>query len=439
MKVASRDLQTLLSAGTLGGLSDGSLLERFAAYREQAAFETLVGRHGPMVWGVCRRLLRDHHDAEDAFQATFLVLARKGHSIVHRELLGNWLYGVAYQTARKARSTRSKKRLRESQVSEMPEPEAPPEDNHDDFTELLDGELSRLPAKYRLPIVLCDLEGTSHKEAADQLGWPIGTVAGRLARARAILAQRLARRGVSLSVAALAGFLAQRSASASMPRRLIDSTAGTASLIEAGKAATAGMVSAEVAALTGEVLKIMFLSKIKIISAMLLVASVVVAGGAGLTYRARATEPTTQDAEKTNERSPADSNPPLSPLEELKPQDRNASADPPRKPAQHPMLVRPSPKGQLQHVDDPLADLIVGGTLRPEQLERAKNLIESMLAFEKEIEGMTAVELDKMIQETSAALEEARWEVRLLDTQLRRLKKIRDAQQDAARETAPKK
>src|SRR5262245_5867706 len=113
MKVASRDLQTLFSVGTLGGLSDGRLLERFASHREEAAFEALVQRHGPMVWGVCRRILRDHHDAEDAFQATFLVLARKGHSIAHRELVANWLFGVAYQTAMKARSTRAKRRMRE--------------------------------------------------------------------------------------------------------------------------------------------------------------------------------------------------------------------------------------------------------------------------------------------------------------------------------------
>jgi DNA-directed RNA polymerase specialized sigma24 family protein len=104
MKVASPELQTLFSEGTLGGLSDGRLLERFAAHREEAPFEVLVRRHGPMVWGICRRVLRDHHDAEDAFQATFLVLARKAHAIARRDLVANWLYVVAYQTAMKARS-----------------------------------------------------------------------------------------------------------------------------------------------------------------------------------------------------------------------------------------------------------------------------------------------------------------------------------------------
>ena len=227
--------------------------------REGAVFEAIVRRHGPMVWGVCRRVLRDHHDAEDAFQATFLVLARKAASVMPREKLGNWLYGVAYQTAMKARAMRAKRRVREGQVPDMPEPMAVPDDLRDDLAETLDQELSRLPEKYRIPIVLCDLEGMTHKEAASQLGWPIGTVSSRLSRARSMLAKRLSRRGVSLSVGSLAVLLAQESASASMPTRLIGSTAQAASLFAAGGAVTAGVVSAEVAALTGEVLKIMLL------------------------------------------------------------------------------------------------------------------------------------------------------------------------------------
>jgi DNA-directed RNA polymerase specialized sigma24 family protein len=116
MNAASRELRTLFSAGTLGGLSDGSLLDRFAVHRDEAAFEALLRRHGSMVWGICRRLLGDHHDVEDAFQATFLVLARKGRSIAQRELVANWLYRVAYQTALKARATRARRRMREGQV-----------------------------------------------------------------------------------------------------------------------------------------------------------------------------------------------------------------------------------------------------------------------------------------------------------------------------------
>ena len=234
MDAAVRDLQTLFGMGVMGDFSDGQLLDRFVDRREGAVFEAIVHRHGPMVWGVCRRVLRDHHDAEDAFQATFLVLARKANSVMPREKLGNWLYGVAYQTAMKARAMRTKRRVREGQVTDMPEPEAVSQDHRDDLTEWLDTELSRLPKKYRSPIVLCDLEDRTHKEAASQLGWPIGTVSSRLSRARSMLAKRLSRRGVSPSAGSLAVLLAQESASAGMPTKLIGSTAQAASQFAAG-------------------------------------------------------------------------------------------------------------------------------------------------------------------------------------------------------------
>src|SRR5262245_30731402 len=142
--MAVRYLQTLLGEGTAVGLSDGQLLEHFVTRQDGASLEALVLRHGPMVWGVCRRILRDHHDAEDAFQATFLVLARRAASIVPQEKVGNWLYGVAYQTATKARATRARRRMREGQVPDAPEPEAASRFRHDDLSELLDRELSRL-------------------------------------------------------------------------------------------------------------------------------------------------------------------------------------------------------------------------------------------------------------------------------------------------------
>ena len=282
---AIRDLGILFGVGAVGGLSDGQLLGRFVEGREQAVFEAIVLRHGPMVWGVCRRVLRDHHDAEDAFQATFLVLARKAASIADRGKLGNWLYGVAYQTAMKARAKRAKRRGREGQASDMPEPTVMHDELRDDLAESLDQELSRLPEKHRLPVILCDLEGKTHREAAEQLGWPIGTVSGRLSRARAMLASRLARRGVSLPVGSLAVLLAQESASASMPTRLIGSTAQAASLFAAGGAQTAGVVSAEVVALSREVLKMMLLSKIKVVMAMLLALGIVTKGALTSTQR----------------------------------------------------------------------------------------------------------------------------------------------------------
>jgi RNA polymerase sigma factor (sigma-70 family) len=305
---AIRDLDTLFDVGATGALSDGQLLGRFVERREEAVFEAIVRRHGPMVWGVCRRVLRDHHDAEDAFQATFLVLARKAASVLPREKLGPWLYGVAYQTAMKARVMRAKRRRREVQVSDMPEPMAVPDELRDDLAESLDRELSRLPEKYRIPVVLCDLEGKTHREAAEQLGWPIGTVSGRLSRARAMLASRLSRRGVTLTVVELGALLAQESASASMPTRLISSTAQAASLFAAGGAATAGVVSAKVAALAGEMMKTMLLSKLKLI-VVTVTFGVMVAGAAGLSLTAAmtGTEQTASGARVADDEAPTKS------------------------------------------------------------------------------------------------------------------------------------
>ncbi len=146
-----------------GGPTDGQLLARFIEHREQAAVAALVQRHGPMVWGVCRRILRHHHDAEDAFQATFLVLIRKAASVRKREMMANWLYGVAQQTAMKARAMLAKRRTREKQGTAMPEPQAAEQDTRNDLQALLDQELSRLPDKYRVAIVLCDLDGKTRR------------------------------------------------------------------------------------------------------------------------------------------------------------------------------------------------------------------------------------------------------------------------------------
>src|SRR5262249_34379958 len=150
------------------------------------------------VWGVCRRLL-GHHDAEDAFQATFIVLVRKATSVKPREMVGNWLYGVARQAALQVRAARRK----EVQVTEMPDTEAP-QDRWADARPILDEELGRLPDHYRAVIVLSDLDGKGRREVAAQLGCPEGTVASRLARARAMLAKRLTQRGVTLTGGAVA-------------------------------------------------------------------------------------------------------------------------------------------------------------------------------------------------------------------------------------------
>src|SRR4029077_19229462 len=174
--------------------------------REEAAVGALVGRPGPLVLGVCRRVLGNAADAEDAFQAAFLVLVRKARALASRAVIGAWLHGVARRTALKAMATAAHRRVKERTVGR---PEAQPEEARNDWLPRLDEELSRLPEKYRLPIVLCDLEGKTRREAAEQLGWPEGTVAGRLARSRTMLAKALARHGVVFSGGALAIAISQ--------------------------------------------------------------------------------------------------------------------------------------------------------------------------------------------------------------------------------------
>jgi RNA polymerase sigma-70 factor (ECF subfamily) len=268
-----------------GGLTDGQLLASFVERRDEDAFEALVRRHGPMVLGVCRRLLRHAHDAEDAFQATFLVLARKAASLRSRELVGNWLYGTAYRTALGARGMIARRQARERQVEDMPEPLAEAAAPWADLLPLLDQELNRLPEKYRVPVVLCELEGKSRKEAARLLGLPEGTLSWRLARARQLLARRLARFGPAApaSVLALAGPRA-------VPPSLLVATARSVVSAGAGKVLAAGAISARVAALAEGVVRAMLLSKLKVVPAVVL-ALVVGAGAASVTYRAVAAEP----------------------------------------------------------------------------------------------------------------------------------------------------
>jgi RNA polymerase sigma factor (sigma-70 family) len=259
--------------------TDRQLLEDYLSRHDEAALGALVRRHGPMVWGVCRRVLPDYHDAEDAFQATFLVLTRRAASIASRELLANWLYGVAHQTALNARTMAARRRGRETQVAEMPEPAATEPEVLSDLRPLLDEELSRLPEKYRAVIVLCDLEGKTRTEAARQLGRPEGTVGGWLARARAMLAKRLARRGITISCGALAMMLSRSVVSADVPPSVMSSTIKVASLFAASQA---DAIPVRVAALTQGVLNAMLLSKLKNAAVALVAALFLVAGAAAL-------------------------------------------------------------------------------------------------------------------------------------------------------------
>jgi RNA polymerase sigma factor (sigma-70 family) len=270
--------------------SDGQLLEDFLRKRDEAAFETLLRRHGPMVLGVCRRTLHNAHDAEDAFQATFLVLVRKASTIRPREMVGNWLYGVACRTAMKARAMNTKRRIRESQAAGMGRPEDPATPTHEEMLKHLDAEVSRLPDKYRLPLVLCELQGKSRKEAARLLGLPEGTLSWRLAWARKTLARRLSRHGAPLSAGALTAALSCDAASAGVPAALLNLTARTALQVAAGRTLTAGAVSAQVVTLTEGVLKAMLLSKLKVLWPVVLLVAIG-AGATGLAYRAAAADP----------------------------------------------------------------------------------------------------------------------------------------------------
>jgi RNA polymerase sigma factor (sigma-70 family) len=180
-------LRQACAAGEARDLTDAQLLQRFLAQREDAAFAVLVERHGPMVLGVCRRVLGDAHGAEDSFQATFMVLVRRAASIGCTGSLGNWLYTVAQRIASKARTQAAARRLRERRAAEMPRPQPLVEPTWQELRCVLDDEIGRLPEKYRAPIALCYFEGKSHQRAAQELGWATGSLASRLARARQLL------------------------------------------------------------------------------------------------------------------------------------------------------------------------------------------------------------------------------------------------------------
>jgi TIGR03009 family protein len=263
--------QTVLPPGH-GSRTDGQLLEDFLLRREEAAFRALVQRHGAMVLGVCRRVLGDPHDAEDAFQATFLVLVRKAALLRQRDTIGNYLYGVAYHTALKARAAAGKRRAKERLARPLDYTGTDP-DALLDLRPLLDRELNRLPEKYRTAVVLCHLEGRPRSVAARQLGIPEGTLSSRLATARRLLATRLARHGLVLSAVAWSALAPQ--ASAGTPAGLVRGTVGAATLVAAGQAVA---ISAPVAALTEGVLQAMRFSRFKIPLAALLAGSVLAAG-----------------------------------------------------------------------------------------------------------------------------------------------------------------
>jgi membrane fusion protein, heavy metal efflux system len=283
-------LDGLLVFGATGHLSDAELLGRFVARRDdaaEAAFAALVDRHGPMVLGVCRRALGDRHEAEDAFQATFLVLARRATSIARPEQLANWLFGVAYRIAldARARAGRRKARERRAHAISRSQNTRAGDDPHvsDELRAILDEELARLPERYRGALVLCELNGLTRRAAARELGIPEGTLSSRLARAKDLLRRRLLRRDFVLSALALEKALARDALARTLavPLSLVDSTIRAATRVAAG-AALAEAASTSTATLAHGALKAMLLTKVTEIALGLATLAVITTGAGGL-------------------------------------------------------------------------------------------------------------------------------------------------------------
>jgi RNA polymerase sigma factor (sigma-70 family) len=291
-----RQIHTLFTAGSFSGLSDQQLLERFVACRDAAsesAFTVLVQRHGPMVLGVCRRMLADPHDAEDAFQATFLVLVRKARSIKVDGSVGRWLFGVAARVAARARENSQRRRVHERTGLDLLDRAKNDAGtivvDRAEIQAILAEEVGKLPAKFQAAVLLCDLEGRSHEDAARRLGWPVGTVKSRLCRARARLRRRLTRRGFAPEGIPIAVPLF----ATALPRKLVETTTQAALSLLAGRPTTSAVVTASVTKLTEGVLRTMFLTKIKLPAVALLV---ILTGSAALLGQA-----TGQKASQTGE------------------------------------------------------------------------------------------------------------------------------------------
>ncbi len=272
-------LGRLFDAGTVTGLGEAQLLERFLSQGDEAAFEAILCRHGPMVLGVCRRVLDDPHDVADAFQTTFLILVKKARSIRDRDVLGTWLHGVARRVAVRAKVNARRRRTRERSGAEGLDVVQPGADRSDadELRSLIDAELERLPLRYRQPVILCDLEGQTHEQAAMQLGCPVGTVKSRLSRGRDQLRSRLVRRGVAPSASLLASMLIPESAHA-VPVELIQQTLGAATRLAAGNAIAAGTSSAGVVTLFKGVLRSMLITKLKYAAVGLTAVAITMAG-----------------------------------------------------------------------------------------------------------------------------------------------------------------
>lgn len=269
-------LDRVFNQGPVTGLDDDQLLKRFVVERDEVAFAALVARHGQMVLGVCRRILHAEHDVEDAFQATFLVVASRAKAIRDGGLLGHWIYGVAHRVAVRARANAARRYVREQTLTAAQSGVESPsrEGERSELRGVLDDELARLPELLRLPLVLCYLEGLTHEEAAGRLRWPVGTVRSRLARGRDKLRSRLTRRGLTADDATLTAAIATQPVSS----LLIDRTVRLSLAFSTQHATATALASATATALAKGVLHAMLISKLKILGAATL-ASLVTLGG----------------------------------------------------------------------------------------------------------------------------------------------------------------
>ncbi len=275
----SPQVQALLEAKSLSPSPDELLLERFVSRRDDVAFETLVRRHGPMVLAVCRGVLNDREAAEDAAQATFLVLVRKAGSVRAGSSLGSWLYRVAYNMATQINVDAARRRESERRAAQTADATRRSRGREDDLIPALYEEIERLPEKYRLPVVLCHLEQMTHARAASHLQWTVGTVRGRVADARELLRNRLARRGLTLSAVTMALIFGESSTATNVAAAWLEATVAAAA-VAAGRRAAAGAVSPAVLALSDRMLTAMFMTKLKLILAALMAAAAVIAATA---------------------------------------------------------------------------------------------------------------------------------------------------------------
>jgi len=273
-------VRVLAAVQTDRGLADPVLLKRFIEQNDEAAFTVLIERHGPMVLGVCRRALQHTQDAEDACQATFLVFARKARSIRKRASLGSWLHGIACRIAANLRRQRARRQKREQRRA----PPATPADVALQWREvqmILDEELQQLPERHRAPLLLCYWQGKTRDEAAGELGLSTGKLHGLLERGRDLLRERLTQRGLTLSAALCASFATAEAAPAAVSPTLVVSATKAALTIAAGQSLSPNLVSSQVLALTKEVLTGMFLTKLKVATASVLVVGLAAALVAG--------------------------------------------------------------------------------------------------------------------------------------------------------------